>query len=83
MKNIILGLICYMVFIILEWPKLNPVECIIVLSVFLFIPMSLCIVDKEKRDGSQVLFYKFVLLLYPVAAISAMLAFITDYFYLQ
>ncbi|PEP82264.1 YndJ family protein [Bacillus pseudomycoides] len=80
MKNIILGLICYMVFIILEWPKLNPVECIIVLSVFLFIPMSLCIVDKEKRDGSQVLFYKLVLLLYPVAAISAMLAFITDYF---
>ena len=80
MKNIILGLICYMVFIILEWPKLNPVECIIVLAILLFIPMSLCIVDKEKRDGSQVLFYKLVLLLYPVAAISAMLAFITDYF---
>ncbi|MEN1935209.1 YndJ family protein [Paenibacillus sp. 102] len=80
MKNIVVGLICYMIFLILEWSVLNPVESIILLSILLFIPMSLCIVDKEKRDGSQVLFYKTVSLLYPVAAISAMLAFVTEYF---
>ncbi|HEK9103231.1 TPA: YndJ family protein [Bacillus pseudomycoides] len=81
MKNIVVGLICYMIFLILEWPVLNPVESIILLSILLFIPMSLCIIDKEKRDGSQVLFYKTVSLLYPVAAISAMLAFATGYFF--
>ncbi|WP_000789562.1 YndJ family protein [Bacillus cereus] len=81
MKNIIVGLICYMIFLILEWPVLHPVEVIILLSILLFIPMSFCIVDKEKRDGLQVLFYKTVSLLYPVAAISAMLAFATDYFF--
>ncbi|PEY32236.1 hypothetical protein CN354_21595 [Bacillus cereus] len=81
MKNIVVGLICYMIFLILEWSKLNPIESIILLSILLFIPMSLCIIDKEKRDGSQVLFYKTVSLLYPVAAISAMLAFVTGYFF--
>ncbi|MCI0764069.1 YndJ family protein [Bacillus sp. TL12] len=80
MKNIVVGLICYMIFLILEWPVLNPVEAIISLSILLFIPMSFCIVDKDKRDGSQVLFYKTVSLFYPVAAISAMLAFVTNYF---
>lgn len=81
MKNIIVGLICYIIFLVFEWSQLNFVESIILLSILLFIPMSFCIVDKEKRDGSQVAFYKLVSLLYPVAAISAMLAFVTNYFF--
>ena len=60
MKNIIFGLACYVVFLIYEWSNINPVEAIILLSVLLFIPMSFCIIDKRKRDGSQLLFYKSV-----------------------
>ncbi|HDR7710966.1 TPA: YndJ family protein [Bacillus cereus] len=78
MRNIMIGLACYIVFIIFEWPNINPVEAIILLSVLLFIPMSFCIIDKKTRNGSYVLFYKFVSFLYPIAAICAMLSFVTN-----
>ncbi|MBT2580611.1 YndJ family protein [Bacillus sp. ISL-8] len=81
MKNIIFGLACYIIFLICEWSNVNPVEAIILLSILLFIPMSFCIIDKKKRNGSYVLFYKFVSFLYPIAAISAMLAFVTNHFF--
>ncbi|MDM5188070.1 YndJ family protein [Bacillus sp. DX4.1] len=81
MKNIAIGLICYIIFLIVEWPRLHPVESIILLSILLFIPMSFCIVDKHKRDGSILPLHRFVSLLYPVAAISAMLAFVTNQFF--
>lgn len=60
MKNILFGLACYIVFLIYEWPDVNPVEAIILLSILLFIPMSFCIIDKKMRNGSYLLFYKFV-----------------------
>lgn len=78
MKNIIVGLACYIIFLICEWPDVNPVEAIILLSILLFIPMSFCIIDKRARNGSCVLFYKPVSFLYPIAAICAMLAFVTN-----
>ncbi|EOO16485.1 YndJ family protein [Bacillus cereus] len=81
MKNIIFGLACYIIFLICEWSNVNPVEAIILLSILLFIPMSFCIIDKKKRNGSYVLFYKFVSFLYPIAAISAMLAFVTNHYF--
>ncbi|GCF75846.1 hypothetical protein CN445_01655 [Bacillus cereus] len=81
MKNILFGLACYIIFLIYEWSNVNPVEAIILLSILLFIPMSFCIIDKKKRNGSYVLFYKFVAFLYPIAAISAMLAFITNHYF--
>lgn len=80
MKNIIFGLACYVVFLICEWSNINPVEAIILLSVLLFIPMSFCIIDKRTRNGSYLLFYKFVSFLYPIAAICAMLAFVTNHY---
>ncbi len=80
MRNIIFGLACYIVFLICEWPDVNPVEAIILLSVLLFIPMSFCIIDKRTRNGSYLLFYKSVSFLYPIAAICAMLAFVTNHF---
>ncbi|MGE7884613.1 YndJ family protein [Bacillus sp. NPDC094077] len=80
MKNIIFGLACYIVFLICEWSNINPVEAIILLSVLLFIPMSFCIIDKKTRNESYLLLYKFVSFLYPVAAICAMLAFVTNHF---
>ena len=80
MKNIIFGLAGYVVFLLCERSNINPVEAIILLSVLLFIPMSLCIIDKRKRDGSYLLFYKFVSFLYPIAAICAMLAFVTNHY---
>ncbi|AIE79029.1 membrane protein [Bacillus cereus] len=45
MRNIIFGLACYIVFLICEWPDVNPVEAIILLSILLCIPMSFCIID--------------------------------------
>ncbi|AJI13871.1 YndJ family protein [Bacillus cereus] len=78
MKNIIVGLACYIIFLICEWPDVNPVEAIILLSILLFIPMSFCIIDKRARNGSYLLFYKSVSFLYPIAAICAMLAFVTN-----
>ncbi|PGO32739.1 hypothetical protein CN984_08385 [Bacillus cereus] len=81
MKNIIVGLACYIIFLICEWSNVNPVEAIILLSILLFIPMSFCIIDKKTRNGSYVFFYKFVSLLYPIAAISAMLAFVTNHYF--
>ncbi|MBK5448315.1 YndJ family protein [Bacillus sp. TH22] len=81
MKNILFGLACYIIFLICEWSNVNPVEAIILLSILLFIPMSFCIIDKKKRNGSYVLFYKFVSFLYPIAAISAMLAFVTNHYF--
>ncbi|WHY30871.1 YndJ family protein [Bacillus wiedmannii] len=81
MKNILFGLACYIVFLIYEWPDVNPVEAIILLSILLFIPMSFCIIDKKMRNGSYLLFYKFVSFLYPIAAISAMLAFVTNHYF--
>ncbi|MED4687079.1 YndJ family protein [Bacillus mycoides] len=81
MKNILFGLACYIIFLIYEWSNVNPVEAIILLSILLFIPMSICIIDKKKRNGSYVLFYKFVSFLYPIAAISAMLAFVTNHYF--
>ncbi|MBE7121774.1 YndJ family protein [Bacillus cereus] len=80
MKNIIFGLACYIIFLIYEWSNVNPVEAIILLSILLFIPMSFCIIDKKTRNGSYLLSYKFVSLLYPIAAVSAMLAFVTNHF---
>ncbi|WP_434166585.1 YndJ family protein [Bacillus thuringiensis] len=80
MKNIIFGLACYVVFLLCERSNTNPVEAIILLSVLLFIPMSFCIIDKRKRDGSYLLFYKFVSFLYPIAAVCAMLAFVTNHY---
>lgn len=81
MKNILFGLVCYIVFLIYEWSNINPVEAIILLSILLFIPMSFCIIDKETRNGTYLLFYKFVSFLYPIAAISAMLAFVTNHYF--
>ncbi|GAB6455058.1 YndJ family protein [Bacillus luti] len=81
MRNILFGLACYIVFLICEWPDVNPVEAIILLSILLFIPMSFCIIDKRTRNGSYLLFYKAVSFLYPVAAICAMLAFVTNQFF--
>ncbi|SDD10346.1 YndJ-like protein [Bacillus wiedmannii] len=81
MKNIIVRFACYIIFLICEWSNINPVEAIILLSILLFIPMSFCIIDKKTRNGSYVFFYKFVLLLYPIAAISAMLAFVTNHYF--
>ncbi|MGH0597890.1 YndJ family protein [Bacillus mycoides] len=81
MKNILFGLACYIIFLIYEWSNVNPVKAIILLSILLFIPMSFCIIDKKTRNGSYVLFYKFVSLLYPIAAVSAMLAFVTNHFF--
>lgn len=49
MKNILFGLACYIIFLIYEWSNVNPVEAIILLSILLFIPMSLCIIDKKKE----------------------------------
>lgn len=43
--------------------------------------MSFCIIDKKTRNGSYVSFYKLVSLLYPIAAISAMLAFVTNHYF--
>ncbi|PFO65728.1 hypothetical protein COC58_17000 [Bacillus cereus] len=81
MKNIIVGLACYIIFLICEWSNVNPVEAIILLSILLFIPMSFCIIDKKTRNGSYVFFYKLVSLLYPIAAISATLAFVTNHYF--
>ncbi|QWG27647.1 hypothetical protein EXW58_08550 [Bacillus mycoides] len=81
MKNILFGLVCYIIFLIYEWSNINPVEAIILLSILLFIPMSFCIIDKETRNGTYLLFYKFVSFLYPIAAISAMLAFVTNHYF--
>ncbi len=78
MKNIIVGLACYIIFLICEWSNVKPVEAIILLSILLCIPMSFCIIDKRARNGSYVLFYKSVSFLYPIAAICAMLAFVTN-----
>lgn len=78
MKNIIVGLACYIIFLICEWSNVNPVEAIILLSILLCIPMSFCIIDKRARNGLYVLFYKSVSFLYPIAAICAMLAFVTN-----
>jgi hypothetical protein len=80
MRNIMIGFICYVIFLILEWPKLNPVESIILLSILLFIPMAFSIVDKRKRDGDELCCYKLAVFIYPIAAISAMLAFVTNHF---
>ncbi|MCP1123354.1 YndJ family protein [Bacillus sp. 3103sda1] len=80
MRNIIIGLLCYVIFLILEWPKLHPVESIILLSILLFIPMAFSIVDKRKRDGDELFCYKLAVFIYPIAAISAMLAFVTNHF---
>ncbi|KFM99682.1 hypothetical protein D0U04_03835 [Bacillus clarus] len=81
MRNIVFGLVCYIIFLICEWSKLNPVEAIILLSVLLFIPMSFCIVDKKTRNGSDLLLFKGISFLYPLAGISAMLAFVTNHFF--
>ncbi|PHA02330.1 hypothetical protein COE51_03540 [Bacillus pseudomycoides] len=80
MRNIMIGFICYVIFLILERPKLHPVESIILLSILLFIPMAFSIVDKRKRDGEELCCYKLVVFVYPIAAISAMLAFVTNHF---
>ncbi|MEH7462953.1 YndJ family protein [Bacillus thuringiensis] len=80
MRNIMIGFMCYVIFLILEWPKLHPVESIILLSILIFIPMAFSIVDKKKRNGDELFCYKLAVFFYPVAAISAMLAFVTDYF---
>ncbi len=81
MKNIIVGFVCYIIFLICEWSNINPVEAIILLSMLLFIPMSFSIIDKKTRNGSYVFFYEFVSFLYPIAAISAMLAFVTSHYF--
>ncbi|WP_420974936.1 hypothetical protein [Bacillus thuringiensis] len=51
MKNIIFGLAGYVVFLLCERSNINPVEAIILLSVLLFIPMSLCIIDMFCASG--------------------------------
>lgn len=80
MRNLIVGCICYAFFLILGWSNIHPVKAIILLSILVFIPLAFSIVDKKKRDGDELFSYKLAAFFYPVAAISATLAFITNYY---
>ncbi|CAM4316227.1 membrane protein [Bacillus manliponensis] len=79
MKNIVFGLICYIVFLIIGLQNFNIIEALILLSILLFVPTSFRITNMRKRDGSVLPVAKLVVFLYPIAASSAMLAFITEH----
>lgn len=78
MRNIIFGLACYIVFLICEWPDVNPVEAIILLSILLCIPMSFVLLIKEQEMDHMYYFINPYRFLYPIAAICAMLSFVTN-----
>ena len=63
MKNIIVGLACYIIFLICEWSNVNPVEAIILLSILLCIPMSFVLLIKEHEMDRMYYFinpYRFI-----------------------
>jgi hypothetical protein len=60
------------------WHELHVVEALVLLSVLLFVPIVLSLLDKSRRDGAVLPLAKWVLRLYPYGAVSAALAFWTD-----
>ncbi|GAF09818.1 hypothetical protein JCM16418_3974 [Paenibacillus pini JCM 16418] len=77
-RNIVIGILLFVAFISLENTKLQVLEALILLSILIFTPMLMLLVDKRKRDGSKLRLAKCIDVLYPIAAFCAALTFITD-----
>lgn len=77
-RNVVTGIIFYIFYLVIGWPQFHIVEVLVLLSVLLFVPLGLMMIDKNRRDGSTLPLAKFISLLYPYAALSAVLAFLTD-----
>ncbi|HWO98069.1 MAG TPA: YndJ family protein [Bacillus sp. (in: firmicutes)] len=77
-RNVVMGIIFYLFYLIIDRAQFYIVEALVLLSVLVFVPLALMMIDKDRRDGSMLPLAKFISLLYPYAALSAILAFLTD-----
>jgi hypothetical protein len=77
-RNVMIGIIYYLFYLIMGWPEFHLVEAFVLLSILLFTPLSFIIIDKNRRDGLILPMAKWICILYPFAAMSAVFAFLTD-----
>ncbi|WP_078410391.1 YndJ family protein [Priestia abyssalis] len=77
-RNVVIGIIFYLFYLIIGWSQLHIVEALVLLSVLVFVPLILMMIDKNMRDGAIMPVARFISRLYPYAALGAMLTFLTD-----
>lgn len=77
-RNVVIGIIFYLFYLMIGWLQLHIVEALVLLSVLVFIPLVFMMIDKEKREGVVMPLASFTSRLYPYAALGAVLTFLTD-----
>lgn len=77
-RNNWLGLLIFLIYIAFEWPHIHPVEAFVLFSILCLIPLSFDLIEIKDRSGKTFWVAKWVELMYPFAAGSAMLAFLLD-----
>ncbi len=77
-RNVVIGIIFYLLYLIIGWSQLYIVEALVLLSVLVFVPLVFMMIDKDRRDGTTIPLARFISRLYPYAALGAMLAFLAN-----
>ncbi|SEN22009.1 YndJ-like protein [Mesobacillus persicus] len=76
-RNILLGVFSFFVYIALDWQQIHLVEALLLLSMLCFVPIAMFLVGNDRKDDRLV---KYLSTIYPLAALSAVLAIVTDVF---
>ncbi|MDG4656324.1 YndJ family protein [Ectobacillus antri] len=76
--NIIFGALVYIIYMVTEGLDVYAVEALVLLSICVFVPSILTLVDSKMRNGRMFSVFKILILSYPIAVISAALAFVTN-----
>lgn len=77
-RNVLFGILLYIVFLVVSGSQLQVLEAVVLLSVLVFVPVLLMLVDATKRDGTVMLLHRWIGAIYPFAALCAMLALAAD-----
>lgn len=78
MKNRLVGLVLYIIFLLSTVAHFHILEGIVLFSILIFLPIVFEIIDWTRRDGSMQPIAKWTMLLYPIAGGSATFSFIFD-----
>lgn len=78
-RNIWIGFSLFIIYHLSTIQQFHIVKSLVLLSITIFIPVLLWMIDNQRRSGSISKLAKWIFFLYPIAAIAAVIAFITDY----
>lgn len=76
--NMSVSTFCFLVFFFIETPDVSVAEALVLLSVLFFVPNIFPFVFYQTADRLVIILEKTLMRFYPIAAVSASLAFLTD-----